>query len=109
MRLLRVLLVAACCCAQVANSRLEGVVRDPSDLVVVGARITTLQQRTGWRLETLSGPEGFFQFPLLPPDSYTVTIEAPGFRSLTITNLALGAAQTVSQSFNLQLGQSPKP
>jgi len=61
--------------------RVDGVVRDPSDAPVVGARVTL--QIGADRTETPSDSEGKFSFPAVPPKKGTLLVSAPGFAPVT--------------------------
>jgi Carboxypeptidase regulatory-like domain/TonB dependent receptor len=102
-----ILFLAACfvCPAwsQVTNARLSGVVTDPSRAVVPGAKITAKNTGTGLTLSTTSDSSGAYEFPLLPPGSYTVTTDAQGFSELVRAGIVL----TVSQPATLNLTMQP--
>src|SRR5881394_1069966 len=72
-------LLAASASAQVANSRLQGVVQDPSGGVIPRATISAVHNRTAVSTSATGDPEGFFAFVSLPPGEYTLTVNAPGF------------------------------
>jgi len=101
------LLAAAlpCVWAQVASSRLEGVVRDESGAVVPKAALTAANNRTQATQQTVTNAEGVYVFPSLLPGSYTVSAEAPGFRKSIHTSVELNVSATVAEHFQLQVGQ----
>jgi hypothetical protein len=90
--------------AQVATSRLEGLVQDSSGAVIPRAGITAVNNRTAVSTITLSDTEGSFRFLSMAPGEYTVTAEAPGFRKLVIKGVVLNASATVVENFRMQLG-----
>jgi hypothetical protein len=90
--------------AQVASTRLEGFVRDPSGAVVPGAAISVVNTRTQARAETLTTSEGFFVFPSLRPGTYTLGVEAAGFRKAAVINLELNVGATVAHNVKLEVG-----
>ena len=68
----------------------SGKVLDPSGSVVVGVKLTVTSQDTGLKRETTSATDGGYVFPLLPPGTYALSTEAPGFqryeqRGITVT------------------------
>jgi Carboxypeptidase regulatory-like domain len=89
--------------SQVTNARLSGAVTDASRAVVPGAKITAKNTGTGLTLSTTSDSSGAYEFPLLPPGSYTVTTDAQGFSTLVRTGIVL----TVSQPATLNLVMQP--
>jgi hypothetical protein len=58
---------------------LSGTVRDPSGAVVADVRVT-LTSSTGEQRTTVSESDGSYRFALLPPGSYDVLFETPGFQ-----------------------------
>ena len=93
---LMVLLACRFGAAQSANARLEGVIYDPSGAAVAGAEVAVANASTQARMKTSSTSEGYFIFPSLQPGLYTLSVQAPGFRNVVVSNLALyvGAALT---------------
>ncbi|MBI4874511.1 MAG: carboxypeptidase regulatory-like domain-containing protein [Acidobacteria bacterium] len=98
-------LIALAALAQVATSRLDGIVEDESGAVIPGAKVLVVNSRTQARAETTASAEGRFIFPSLQPGLYTVTVEAPGFRKAVVSALELNAAATVSERIKLEIGQ----
>jgi|HubBroStandDraft_6_1064221.scaffolds.fasta_scaffold02672_5 hypothetical protein len=78
-------LPASWCAA--ANGSVSGTLKDPSGAVVEGARITLVNTALRAEYKTTSNGQGFYCFPLLPVGRYDLTIEAPGFKTQTKTNL----------------------
>jgi Carboxypeptidase regulatory-like domain len=91
-----VLVIAGASYAQVNTVNLSGTVMDPQGLSVKGAKITIKNPGTGLEREVASDPNGRYEIVGLPPGSYTLTVEAAGFATLTNT------------SFNLTLGTTPE-
>src|SRR4051812_1909155 len=79
-------IAAAFLCATVLHSQTAGTatllgnVTDPSGAAVAAARISVVNPENAAATTTLSTPEGTYQVPYLAPGSYTVTIEAAGFK-----------------------------
>jgi hypothetical protein len=87
--------------AQIPATRLEGTVRTSTGAVVIGATVTAVDNRTGWRSQTDTVAQGHFAFPALPPGTYTVTVEAKGFTSALHTGVLLGSSNYVEERFTL--------
>jgi len=67
--------------AQATTGTLRGVVTDTNGAVVAGAAVTAKNETTGSVAPaTTSNGDGVFELAALPPGSYTVTIEATGFK-----------------------------
>jgi hypothetical protein len=92
--------------AQILATRLQGTTQSVTGAPVSGAVVVAMNDRTGWRTQALSGSEGQFVFPALPPGIYTVSVEAKGFQPVAHTNVLLGASASVSESFVLEPGTS---
>jgi hypothetical protein len=97
-------LLATSALAQVANSRLEGVVQDSSGAVIPAASVVAVDDRTGVSTRTAADGQGFYVFLSLTPGDYTVTIGAPGLRQVVLTRVILNAAATVAQNVRLEIG-----
>jgi hypothetical protein len=68
--------------AQLGNAgSIEGVVKDSSGGVVVGATVEISYPVTGYRRETTTGSDGTFRFSNVPFNPYHLTVTTPGFAS----------------------------
>ncbi len=91
--------------AQVATSRLEGIVQDESGAVIPNAKVLAVNVKTQSRSEATTNQEGFYVFPSLQPGIYTVSAEANGFRKAVVNNLELNVSVAVTQRFTMEVGQ----
>ncbi len=82
-----------------------GTVSDPSGAVIPGAKVTVTQKATSLVREDTTNSNGNFSITSLPPATYTVTIQAPGFKQY-IQEVILLADQVRNMSIHLQLGQA---
>ena len=103
-RMALLVMVAVSGRGQVANSRLEGVIHDPSGARIPAANVVAVDNRTGLETSVIGDPQGFFVFLSLPPGEYTVTVEAPGFRRSVLRGEVLNAAAIVVENIRLELG-----
>jgi hypothetical protein len=70
--------------AQIGNSgSIEGVVKDPSGGVVVGATVEVSNPVTGFQRTAATGTDGSFRFTNVPFNPYHVTVTAAGFAAYT--------------------------
>jgi len=99
-------LIGVATLTQVATSRLEGRIEDPSGAVVAGASITVENDKNGWRATGLSNLNGLYVFPSLAPGPYRVTVEAQGFRQTVLEGLMLDVAATITASLRLEIGST---
>ena len=65
--------------AQVPTSTLNGIVTDPQDAVISGARVTALSEAQGISREAETNASGVYVFSNLLPGSYNLRIEKTGF------------------------------
>ena len=92
--------------AQTRASRLEGTVQDQSGAVVPGAKVTAINAKTQSRGDATTGPQGEFTIPTLQPGTYTISVEASGFRKTVINDLELNVGETQSQIVKMEVGQT---
>jgi len=69
----------------IVTGGITGTVTDPSGAMVSNAQINLKSNSTGEAQTTKTGATGLYNFPLLKPGSYTVTISQTGFRSVSET------------------------
>src|SRR5262245_5309743 len=89
------LLLAISAFAQTSAS-LSGTVHDPQGGAVAGAKVTLKNAGGGVHLETGASNEGFYTFPIIQPGTYTVTIEAPGFKKFVKSGVVVNASDRQS-------------
>jgi hypothetical protein len=78
--------------AQATTGTLRGTVADPNGGVIAGANVTVKNEATGGVSPTVTSTgEGTFEIAGLPPGSYTVTTEAPGFKRAVSTSVVVRA------------------
>src|SRR5579872_6166836 len=84
------------------NSSVRGIVSDPSNAPVPGAKVVIKNVNTGVSSSTTSDNNGNYIFTSLPPGDYTLTAEAGGFRPLS-SNATLQTEQTLDIPLKLSL------
>ena len=82
---------------------ITGEVRDATGGVVPGATVTVVNKATNATRTTSSNVVGLFDFPALPPGSYTVKSELSGFKTAS-REIELQVQQTARVNFTLELG-----
>jgi hypothetical protein len=85
---------------------LVGTVVDPSGAAIPKAAVTITNIGTNESRATTTGPQGQYSVPLLPPGTYRVAVEAPGFTKFVSTGTMLQVDQTARVDATLRLGQS---
>lgn len=73
--------------AQAVNATLLGTVTDPTGASVPGAKVTATQVATSTPYASTTNQSGNYTIPNLPPGTYSVTIEAKGFKKSTQQNI----------------------
>lgn len=86
-------LAATTAWAQTVSSSVKGVVVDPSGAVIPGAACALTDQATGRTLEASAWSDGNFTFPNVPPGTYTLRIEASGFKVMTVTGVVVHTSE----------------
>lgn len=89
--------------AQTSGATLEGSVRDPAGAVVAEAHIIVRHMATNRRLETVTNENGLYRLGPMPPGSYQVRVEAPGFQPLVVDDVTLTVGQTATLDLTLQV------
>jgi hypothetical protein len=79
--------------AQTVSSSILGIVVDPAGSVVPGAEIKLTNQGTAAVNTTLADTAGFFRITNIFAGTYTVSVQAKGFKALTINSVVLGASE----------------
>ncbi len=90
---------------QAISASLSGVVQDSSQAAVAGAKVVLASPEKGVTRTVSTGTDGRYSFAMLPPATYTLTVEASGFSSYKQSGIALAAGQDASQQVTLQVGK----
>jgi len=109
--------LAALCCvmllasgnslrAQGIFATLTGVVSDPSGSVVANAKVVLKDAVSGSTRDTVSNGEGYFTFASVPVGTYSLTVEATGFKTYKADEIRLGGGESRSTNVTLQVGSA---
>jgi len=90
--------------AQVTTATFYGIVTDPTGAVVPGANVTLIHEGTSAAIARTTDAAGEFAFDFLRVGSYTLRIEARGFKKYESRGIELASAQTIRQTFALEVG-----
>src|SRR5260370_31253270 len=97
MRLKAILTVLFSLCAVSAYAQfkasIQGTVQDSKGGVVAGAKVTVTNESTGAIRETTTSDQGFYRVNELAPGTYTVRVEASGFKQTISKNIVVDAEQ----------------
>ena len=85
------------------TSPLSGTVTDPKGDVVAGATVIVKNIGTGNEFRAVSTAQGLYTVPALAVGTYTVTIEAKGFKTTVVNDVKVdvGAPATVNATMEL--------
>ena len=100
-----VLLLSAAAQAQVTTATFYGIVTDPTGAVIPGATVTLTNAGTEAQTTHTTDQAGEFAFTFVSVGTYTLRIEADGFKALQGSELELGAAQNIRRTYSLEIGQ----
>lgn len=104
MMLLAVSVLSVTAAAQQTTGNVRGVVKDPNGSVVSGAKVTILDKKTNSTTTTTTTGSGEYEFKNLPVGDYQITIEAGGFKSLTLSDVRVQLNQTTDVPAALTIG-----
>src|SRR6478672_6766503 len=91
--------------AQSFTATLQGTVTDTSGSAVPNAHVSLLNEATNVKQqEKLTDARGSYLFTLLPPGSYRMTVELPGFQISVRSGLILQVQQQAEVDVVLRVG-----
>ena len=79
--------------SQVTTATFYGIVQDASGAVVPGVDVTLTHEGTSTQTVKTTDENGEFTFDFLRIGSYSLRIEAPGFKAFSSAGIELAAAQ----------------
>ena len=77
--------------AQVITSDIVGTVSDSGGAVVPGAKVSIVNAETQLQRSMIATSTGDYVFTLLPPGTYTIRVEQPGFKTFEAKGVQVGA------------------
>jgi hypothetical protein len=90
--------------AQDTRAKVQGVVKDATQAVVVGAQVVLRNDNTGVQAVEQSSTAGQYLFDFVLPGNYTITVEMPGFRKFVQKNVLVQSRGDVTVDALLELG-----
>jgi Carboxypeptidase regulatory-like domain len=91
--------------SQTSTAVLQGTVTDPAGALVPRAVVKIQQLGTGLERETLTGESGTYALNLLPVGTYSVIVEASGFKQARVQSVLLEIGQTRTLDVKLEVGE----
>ncbi len=83
---------------------LTGTVTDPSGAAVPNAKVTITEDATALSYDVTTGANGEYTRPLLKPGTYTITVEAAGFRKAEQKNVVVTGGDRIGANITLTVG-----
>src|SRR5881409_2531366 len=92
--------------AQTTAGSLTGTVSDPSGASVIGATVTLVNAATGAERSAISSSTGTFDFQALQPGTYTISVDAKGFKRAVARDIVVSVASAAQVTIPLEVGQA---
>jgi hypothetical protein len=86
------------------TASLSGTVSDPTGALIPKATIKLVSSENGVSRTGSTNSLGQFSFALLPPSSYTLTVEAKGFRTTRQTGIVLAVGDSLTDNVKMTIG-----
>jgi hypothetical protein len=84
------------------NASLQGTVSDQNGAVIPKAKVTVTSNDTGKAVTVTTSDEGYYRVGSLAPGNYSVSVEAPGFK--TNSNAAVRVQAESTRGYDVRLG-----
>jgi hypothetical protein len=85
------------------NGAISGTLSDPTGAILPDVAVNLRSVEKGFTQTTTTNAQGSYQFPLLEPGNYTITVKAPGFKTSVLT-ATVNIGQTATVNAKLELG-----
>ena len=92
------------CLAQSTNASLAGRITDPANALIVDAKVVAISIDTNIRYEDTTNDSGEYQLANLPPTSYRLEIQKPGFKKLIKPDVVLHVQDALRVDLQMTLG-----
>ncbi|MBT9332671.1 TonB-dependent receptor [Paracidobacterium acidisoli] len=84
---------------------ISGIVTDPSGAVIPGATVVATAASTNVQHTTVTDGRGFYAFPTLSVDHYTISLTQSGYDKFELQDVIINANSAVRVDITLKLGQ----
>src|SRR5579862_5385154 len=92
--------------SQTDSASLSGRVTDPSGAAIVGADVTVTNTATGVSNRMKTNEAGVYNFSVLSPGSFRLTVRSTGFQQVQRDDLVLHVQDRISANVALPIGSS---
>ena len=90
--------------AQEVTGAINGTVLDPSGASIQGAQVRLISSDRGFERTYETNDEGIFSAPLLPPGTYSLTVEVAGFKKYVQSNIQISVNDRRPIEIRLEAG-----
>src|SRR5690349_22378351 len=90
--------------AQTTTGSIVGTVTDPSGAIIAGATVTVTNQGTNIALKATTDPAGNYVVTPLAVGTYTVAVEAAGFKKSVRSDIPINVQDRVRVDASLEVG-----
>jgi hypothetical protein len=87
-----------------ASGQINGSITDATGGVLPGVTVEATNTATGVTRSAISGADGLYTIPLLPPGNYNVKASLQGFRSQQRDGVRVTVTETARVTFQLEIG-----
>src|SRR3954471_21501919 len=102
------IVIVAMCFTLTASAQyragLQGTVTDTQGGAVSGATVTLTNKAINQNRQTTTNEDGVYRFSALPPGSYSLTVEQPGFKKQVVDDIPVTAEETQGRNVTMEAG-----
>ncbi|MBO0719468.1 MAG: TonB-dependent receptor [Blastocatellia bacterium] len=88
----------------VATAPLAGTISDPTGAVIAGASVTVKNKTTGTEFKATTSNTGAYTVPALGPGTYTLTVEASGFKKAVVQDVKIDVGVPATANITMEVG-----
>lgn len=92
--------------AQVPDGSINGIVTDPKDAIVVGARVAAISTTQGISRNTVTNGSGLYVLSNMPAGTYDLIIEETGFAATEFKGFVIEAGRSITVDAKLQIASA---
>ena len=81
------------------------MVQDPAGAVIAAANVVLRNDATGVSRDTASNAQGEYVFAQIPPATYTLEVQAQGFKKLQRRGVVVGTQEQIEVDVKMEIGQ----
>jgi hypothetical protein len=100
-----VLLISGLAFAQSFQGSLRGRITDPKLALTPNAKLTITDETTKLSRSSVTNDQGEYVFTAVTPATYTISVEAPGFKRLERAGVQISTQAAVTVDLQLELGE----